>query len=549
MSSNLDYSPGSTVPTGLAPVESEIERPTATETERSRRPGRASGELRANLAPSRLSLATLARLCRLLTATVVILVLLHTLQGAIEMISVLVPHERRQEAVRPGMAQFTDQEKSVLRVMQASKAFRPDGTLDVIPRIQTCDPVRKPVEQLISVLSPDGELVWEGERQHMPFEHLEFSHYMIGYDRSQRLFARPRWTPAPAETVEFPVAAGDGKTEIWRYDTRVRRFRGFRLQGKPVGYLGRNGFSMQPEKAKPFETCIGAGEFLRGKIRNGLILWVTQNGAYRLDFLKREVETLAEGRVDIQLLNWSATSQSGTPVTGKRAMVIRVSPTVYDVIEPRTRTDYRLEFPETGDGRKPAPFMFALRDDILYAARYSYPAGSDGTRKIAELFRVDGQRRPVLVARHELVYDASLYPRLHVQHQHPARAAALVAVLQPLPYGIVTRAVLQHCRQNPDQRRSLVSLFHPPRPGFGHGTRPGWQQRWLGSVMRNSLPVGPPALATACLLAVVLLVIRRRRTPWQRSLVWAVWTLLFNLGGFLACVITRQREPRRVQRG
>ena len=67
--------------------------------------------------------------------------------------------------------------------------------------------------------------------------------------------------------------------------------------------------------------------------------------------------------------------------------------------------------------------------------------------------------------------------------------------------------------------------------------------------MRNSLPVGPPALATACLLAVVLLVIRRRRTPWQRSLVWAVWTLLFNLGGFLACVITRQREPRRVQRG
>jgi hypothetical protein len=485
-------------------------------------------------------LATLARLCRLLMFTVVILALLHTLQGAIEMIFVLVPHKRRREADRPDMAQFTEKEKGVLRVMKSGKRFRPDGALDVFPAPEKRDPTRRPEEQIIAILSPDGEVTWQGERRHMPFEHLEFSHYVIGTDRSGDRFARPRWMPAPAETVEFPVPASDGKTEIWRYDTRQRRFRGFLLQGEPIGYLGRNGFSTEREKAHPFEACIGAGEFLRGKTRNGLILWTTRNGVYRLNLLKRDVEVLAdEGHVDIQLLNWTDPSQSHTPVTGKQMLIIRLSTTVYDVIEPQPRTDYQLEFPEPGAAWKPGLFQFALRDDTLFAARHLYPEAPDDKREIAELFRVDGEGDIMLVARHELDYDGSLYPRLHVQQHRPARAATLVAALQPLPYGVATRATFARCRQDADRQRALSCLLHPPQFGYGQGPRPIWQQHWLGSVMRNSLPTGPPAIATACLLAIVLVVARRRRAPWQHVLVWAAWTLLFNLGGFIACMIAR----------
>jgi len=605
---------------------------------------------------------TTATLCRVLTTTTVILVLVHCLQGTVQVVfDATLGILRRGTASAADNAGHAGTERALPAPEVTKWRFRADGTVDRMRRLEQSDESPYPYE-ILTVSDVDGSQVWKGDRWHVPFEHVELARKTFDRITAGNRMRLPRWGLAPPSTLEFPVTLGEGRNyEVWRYNRRTRCFRGHLVRGGPIGYFGRNGFSTAKGGIEPFEECISYHAFIRDKGKNGLILWATRRGIYRLDLGGREIRALAEvgtpeGYSGAQLIAWDKALQGQKPWSQKQALVIELRPSTYKIVIPEPYAEHRTELPPPECGT-PMDTRFGLHHGVLYAQRHvRVDAQSDGSapwrgRHVVELYRIDDDRTPVFVNRYGWPSDPKAVAReaslslgnalgqrdtpkgtrvlvhesapqtyeVFVAGPHPteyrievppskvdgtrediefgayhgelyaqrrmridsardtgqvvelyhvgecsaphlvsrddpqetgrfANTAKRTAItsIHPLAYGVVVRS-LRHGWASGDTLTQLNRLLLPPEERSLHRVYLHDQWQLLSAVARNSLPFWPPAVTTGMLIAAALLLSRRRKLRRQAAIGWCAWTLLFNVSGFLACLVlrpVRQEEPR-----
>jgi len=366
----------------------------------------------------------IAVVCQVLTATTVILLLTHCLQGTIQAVFDATLKVLRRGAEPTSNAARPLGSNGALPVPRTTKwRFRSDGTVDRMRRLRKSKESPHAYE-ILTITDVNGSQVWKGDRWHVPFGHVEFTRKTLDRVAAEKRVKPLGWELVPPSTLDFPVAVGeDGDYDVWRYNRRRRCFEGHHTRGAPIGCLGRNGFAESREQAEPFEACIGYHAFVRGGGKNGLILWMTRRGVYRIDLAQRKIRTLAgteagAGYVSAQLIAWDKAREPRQPWSRKQALVIELTPCTYKVVVPEPYAEHEIKLPPTQRGA-PADTRFGLHRGVLYAQRHVQvdaptPSASEAARDnpdsdepapwrgrhAVELYRIEDDCRPVFVNRY-----------------------------------------------------------------------------------------------------------------------------------------------------
>lgn len=161
----------------------------------------------------------------------------------------------------------------------------------------------------------NGKVLFEGLGRDLPFKYItwvESLRYQSNDPRTSYYFMNEigvefsRWLRIPV--IKFgPVRSSDNNRYIdqyWRYMPEKEIFVGYDSSGRCVGYAGANGIQQTPEKAE----SLGLVQFMLAwwplHSRSPMLLWVTEDKLYQLNFSKKSVETIFEmGRQKITMLS------------------------------------------------------------------------------------------------------------------------------------------------------------------------------------------------------------------------------------------------------
>ena len=443
---------------------------------------------------------------------------------------------------------LTAEEEKQERTNDARKEFLPDGTLHLVRTTGTGSRLSEN-DYEIEIYDTEPNLLWSGKAKDAPYAYLlwrdEYSYRqnkrriyhreglsVIGFNRAQTIeeFSRP---------LIAPVVAQEGTIiQRWRYLPGEEIFVGADLSGEKFGYFGANGPVKTRDQAQP----LGALQFLETwSGRNSLspiLLWRTEQKLYEINFARQTIDLLfdAKGQAirSVHFNNWRQIFDERKDYPS--ALHIQTKNQEHFLLFRKPRRLIPLNLPD--ELRREYPLIAAYQDKVFlmcsgeegrpssddrelysrdrerwqkWAEEYRYKAH----RAWVQLFQIDERGYLTIVNRFEWIRPARKKVVGPVYLTRREKARNCVTAISPPVFNWIWRWYeWKHLYIQPDLsnlHRDFLVIISEMQPGYP-------SLNWILGVM---------------LVLLALVHGWSRRTSWARLIFWLVFTVIFNLAGFL----------------
>ncbi|MDD5327610.1 MAG: hypothetical protein PHY02_07330 [Phycisphaerae bacterium] len=190
------------------------------------------------------------------------------------------------------------------RIHRAVKYFLPDGTMHLVRWTDAQYNGDYTKEEVTDV---NGNILWQGIRKDRPFKYLQWELSLQGYSEfyGEQQISRMLLSPPLPCVLEVPVRVGEEVREFWQYDLEAQVFAGYKTEGGLMGYLGADGLVPSKAQVQPLGKFKGLTLWTDEDPSSVIMLAVTKQRIYQIDFRTRKVETLFDsGQSDIDSIRW-----------------------------------------------------------------------------------------------------------------------------------------------------------------------------------------------------------------------------------------------------
>lgn len=203
---------------------------------------------------------------------------------------------------------LSEQEKKARRIERSAKNFLPDGTVHLVYLPQ--QPYYQRDESMeFEIYDTNDNLLWRGIKKDVPYEYLSLS------ARAWNAFSENSIKESQIITAEFshsliiPVGSTEGVIrQVWRYEPKLQYFKGYKVRGTEIGYIGAAGFSDKKSEVKPLGKLVLFSAWTPKTSLEPRCIWQTDRRIYEIDFGDRTVELLFESPqakiLSISMQNW-----------------------------------------------------------------------------------------------------------------------------------------------------------------------------------------------------------------------------------------------------
>ncbi len=455
------------------------------------------------------------------------------------------PHPLRRSQPE---TKLTDEEEMQKRVDDARKEFLPDGILHLVQTERTGSRLSE-YDKEINIYDTKNNLLWSGKAKDAPYTYLlwgdDYSYrqnYRRSYDReglSVNRFNRAQMIEGFSRPLIIPVVAQDGTIiQSWCYVPDEEIFFGIDLSGQEMGIFGANGSTKTKDQAQP----LGAFQFLDVWMERDslspILLWRTKQNLYEISFARQRIDLLfdAIGHAiqSVNFNNWRQIFDERKDY--QPSLHIQTETREHYILFREPRRLVQINLPE--ELHKDYIRIAAYRDKVFLMCsgvegrpnsddRKLYSQDRDRWQKWADEYRYKAHRRWVQLFQIDEQGDLTSINRF--EWIRPLRKKSVgpvtltrrekarnyvTAVSTPVFNWIWRRYEWKYLYITPDLsnlRRDFMVIIFEMQPGYP-------SLNWILGIMLTLL-----ALAHGW----------SRRTSWTRLIFWLVFTLIFNLAGFL----------------
>ncbi len=224
---------------------------------------------------------------KIITTLIVMLFLVFFLQSIIAFAEVVVavayfPEIWTQRSARS--IKLTKEEKYLREIARLDKEILPDGSIHLVGHLGG-----RP-----RILDSNLNTIWQSHYMgdEIPYEYLSFTrfiseNYYEPWDKLEMGVFPVGW-----RHIQAPVKVDGRIKELWRYRRSKGLFEGYRISGSKIGYIGKNGFVEESDKATPLELTAVLG-FWYDPVDESLSkgYWATHHEGIEIEFKTRTIKT------------------------------------------------------------------------------------------------------------------------------------------------------------------------------------------------------------------------------------------------------------------
>ena len=335
--------------------------------------------------PNKLLIRQFARPFEIITAIVILMLLVFTLQmialGIAQVLAVPEPHEQAKDTQKP--KELTIQEK----IAHSRKEFLPDGTfLFVYSENKQGDGGKLATEifdansnliwQGVQFKDANNKPVWQGvDNTPLPFKETDYlawnGYEDWGYrDIKQHLAINPNFS----ESLNCVLYRDGNDREVWRYSISKGYFTGYTSERKIIGYIGLNGFVKNKAEVKSFGKLMHWDRQAENKEFPTGALWITNHYVCLVDAQNRKVDVLLKtetSRITKYCIKDSPEThrrdQGETPsIKYRPAMDFVTADNIHHLILQEPAQLLNVQLPNEQPGKRTSVAFTATQNDIFF---------------------------------------------------------------------------------------------------------------------------------------------------------------------------------------